>query len=372
MKAAGASILLILGLLAQASAVEWEIRRFDGRDHVPAQQVAEFYGLSPGSAAHTYQEGRRSLAFQKNVREMQINGLRYWLAFPTPERDGRLWVARLDLSETIEPALRPERAPGISRPGLVVLDAGHGGSDKGTSGARQFEKNFTLDLARRVRDALKASGLRVIMTRNADVSLELPQRSAIANSKSSSGAIFVSLHFNSASNLAAQGFEIFCVTPRGAPSTDYDQLLERDMIREKGNASELPSFVLATSIYHAMHGQFDMADRGVKRARFAVLRETKIPAVLIEGGFLSNASDARQVASPEWRTRLARSIADGILAYARLGATGRPPPLAAEYRSHPPREALADLRLADSSQTKTKTARKPDEAAINLRQLPER
>lgn len=327
-----ALLTLTLLPLHPAVAFEWTIRRFDGRDHVPVRQVEEFYGLRPGQSV---------LLFTKDKREVKINGLRHWLAFPQIEREGQAWISRMDISKTLEPALRPELAEGLKRPRTVILDAGHGGSDKGTIGIYQFEKNFALDLARRVRDELKAARVPVIMTRNSDIFIDLPRRSGIANARED--AIFVSLHFNSAPNRAAEGFEIFCVTPRGAPSTDYERLLERDMIQEKGNASEIPSFVLATAIYHAMHGSVAMEDRGVKRARFAVLRETRIPAVLIENGFLSHAGDAKRIASPEWRNRVAKAIATGILAYLRLTETRTPFPRVAEYRQGggPPRKPVA-------------------------------
>ncbi len=139
-------------------------------------------------------------------------------------------------------------------------------------------------MARRVRNELQKSGVNVLMTRNTDAFVELHDRAAIANAKQN--AIFVSLHFNASPNLSAEGLEIFCITPRGSPSTEYDELLVRDMVQEYGNENELQSFTLANSIYHSLHGSLKMTDRGVKRARFAVLRLSKLPSVLVEGGFL--------------------------------------------------------------------------------------
>ena len=352
-------------LLVVPGAHAWNVSRFDGRDYVRTSEVAEFYGISPtvpaGEGELVFHSDKRSLAFRSNTREAVINGLKHWLAFPVVARDGAHWVSRLDLSRTIEPALRPQLAtrPGAVR--VVVLDAGHGGRDKGAVGPYQYEKNFTLDMARRVRDALDGQGAKVVLTRNTDVFIDLPERARIANAYED--AIFVSLHFNAAANRAAQGFEIFAMTPRGAPSTQYEALSARDMVGEKGNAHEVQSFLLASAVFHAMHGRLKMMDRGLKRARFAVLRLADMPGILVEGGFLSNPLDARRVASPQWRTRLAHAIAEGILAYVRLANQRIAPPLAADYRL----PGSPNLRLFAPAITPT-PAPPP---SVGLRPLPE-
>lgn len=357
------AMALVLGMPV-AHAIEWEVRRFDGRDFVTTRQVSEFYNLPTqvplAKDQSAFVRGQGSLVFRRDSREAVIHGLKYWLAFPVIERDGSYWVSRMDLAKTIEPAMRPGLVRNLTKPMTVVLDAGHGGIDKGAIGPYEVEKNFALDVARRVRDELQAAGVNVFMTRNSDTFIELPQRAALANKQED--AIFVSIHFNAAANRAAQGFEVFCITPRGAPSTEYEDLLVRDMVQEHGNAAEVQSFVLATSIYHAMHGRSQMMDRGVKRSRFAVLRLTKIPAVLVEGGFLSNPVDARRIASPEWRTRYSKSIAEGILAYIRLAEEGKPPPFAADYRL----PGSQNLRLSTPAVTPT-----PPPPSVSLRGLPD-
>ncbi len=359
--------LLVIGLFLLAplsQALEWDVRRFDGRDYVTTRQISEFYNI-PAEAPlakdqSAFVRGQGSLVFRRDSREAVIHGLKYWLAFPVIERDGAFWVSRMDLAKTIEPAMRPGLVRNLNKPMTVVLDAGHGGQDKGAVSSYQYEKNFALDVARRVRDELKAAGVNVYMTRNSDTFIELPERAALANKQEN--AIFVSIHFNSAANRAAQGFEIFCITPRGAPSTEYENLLVRDMVQEHGNEAEVQSFVLATAIYHAMHGRSQMMDRGVKRSRFAVLRLTKIPSVLVEGGFLSNPVDARRIASPEWRTRYAKSIAEGILAYIRLANERKAPPFAADYRL----PGSQNLRLSTPAATP-----QPSSPSVSLRGLPE-
>jgi len=363
-----AAFALIIGLICPwpvpsraADGFPWEIRRIEGRDHVTTDRIAEFYQLDKHPGRWAYSAGKKSLGFRPGSREVEINGLKHWLGFPAVEHDGGLWVSRIDLSKTIEPSLRPAMVRGLAVPATVVLDPGHGGRDKGAIGTYQYEKNFALDLARRVRDRLVKAGVKVALTRNADEFVELHDRAAFANRIPRS--IFVSIHFNTGTNRAANGFEIFSITPRGAPSTEAEDMSLRDLVKEPGNAHDEVSFLLAKSIYHAMHGRLQMADRGMKRARFAVLRLTASPSVLVEGGFLINPQDARRIASPKWRDTLAGAIADGILAYIALAAKGEPPPLAADYRSglaRPPAPPLPQPPSASPS---------PSPPAVQLRPL---
>ena len=329
-------MVLALWLTASASfAFEWEVKRIDGRDYSSLKKLAEFYSLptefSPSNNSVYLNRGRRSLRATRDSRELEINGITQVLSFPVIERDGEWWVSRMDLGKTIEPAFRPELVSEIQPFTTVILDPGHGGHDKGAESRYELEKNFALDVARSVRNELQKAGVIVLMTRNSDVFVELHDRAAIANAKQN--AIFVSLHFNASPNLAAEGLEIFCITPRGSPSTEYDELLVRDMVKEYGNENELQSFTLANAIYQSLHGSLKMTDRGVKRARFAVLRLLKMPSVLVEGGFLSNPTDARLIATKDWRNTYAKAIATGILEYRRLAEFKTPPRLVSDYRN---------------------------------------
>lgn len=349
-------------MAARAQAFDWEVSRIDGRDYSSLRKVAEFYSLptdfTPENNSVYLNRARRSLRATRDSREFEVNGIKHILSFPVIERNGRWWVSRMDLGKTIEPAFRPELLPDIKPFTTVILDPGHGGHDKGAIGPSELEKNFALDVARRVRNELQKAGVTVLMTRNSDTFVELQDRAAIANAKQK--AIFVSLHFNASPNRAAEGLEIFCITPRGSPSTEYDELLVRDMVQEYGNQFEVPSFSLANAIYHSLHGSLKMTDRGVKRARFAVLRLTKMPSVLVEGGFLSNANDARRVASTDWRNTYAKAIATGILEYRKLAEFKTAPRLVSDYRSP---SAAAPAVAALPSPT-------PRPAAVTLRDLP--
>jgi N-acetylmuramoyl-L-alanine amidase len=222
----------------------------------------------------------------------------------------------------------------------VVLDPGHGGHDRGASSRFGFEKDFALDVALRARLLLEKEGYKVVMTRATDVFIPLEQRAAVANHIADS--IFVSIHFNSSStNADARGFEIFSMAPRGAPSTNDSGPRERDLREEPGNGLDMPSGALAGSVFHALLGHVPMVDRGVKHARFAVLRLSTVPAVLIECGFVSNNAESTLISSSAWRAQVAGAIVDGVENYRGLAETKSRPKVIADYR----REALAGANL---------------------------
>ena len=315
---------------------EWKVLRIDGRDYVDVRDVAAFYGLPstavPVNRSMTFSAGKEGLTFTADSREARINGVLHWLNFPVLEREAQWLVSRMDLAKTVHPAMRPTAVENFPPITTVVLDAGHGAHDRGAYSPVAYEKDFTLDMVRRIRPLLERAGLKVVQTRNSDVFLELTHRAAIANRLKNS--IFVSIHFNSTdTNPLANGFEMYCVTPRGSPSTEYDELRVRDMVKEDGNTSDEPSFVLATTVHHSLIGRMDMADRGVKRARFSVLRNCSRPSILIEGGFLSNGGDLRKIADRAWRDRYAAAIAAGILQYKLLVDQKIAPKTVPDYKS---------------------------------------
>ena len=120
----------------------WEIRSFQGRDHVSLKEVAAFYELqsdsSPSQGTGKFSGTGREIVVTANSRELFINGIAHWLAFPVLEKGGQFFLCRLDLGKTVEPALRPQLIPNFPVVGTVVLDAGHGGRDNGANSQYQF------------------------------------------------------------------------------------------------------------------------------------------------------------------------------------------------------------------------------------------
>jgi N-acetylmuramoyl-L-alanine amidase len=336
LRVAVAVAVLCLGA-SELRAAGWQIKRLAGRDYLPVSQVASFYGMKTERRADrgvTLRSAQQRMDFGKNSREARIDGVKQWLSFPVLYFGGQFYVSRMDLAKTIDPLMRPERIPGLKAVHTVVLDPGHGGHDRGAVNRFGSEKNYNLDLCRRIRPFLQEAGLRVIITRSRDQFIPLEQRPAMAN-KLGEGTIFVSVHFNAAAtrNSLATGFEVFSLTPRGAPNSHDTYLTRRSFSAERGHRNDHANHLLATAIQHAKLGRVPMFDRGVKRARFAVLRGAAVPAVLIEGGFMSNPRDSRMLHSVEWRTRLAESVAMGILEYVKLTKEGVRPKSLAQYRA---------------------------------------
>jgi len=316
------------------AASDWEVIKVNGHDYLSVDNISRFYGLPAGVAAAGDElrlETVSPLEFVSGSREAMINGARSWLCFPLVEQDGKYLVSRTDVAKTIEPLVRPHRVPAVGKVQTVVLDPGHGGHDKGQVSRYGCEKDFALDVARKLRPLLQAKGLRVIMTREGDYFVPLEVRAQIANT--ARNPIFVSIHFNGTNaDPNATGFEIFSFTPRGAPSTSDSAVALSSFNMQPGSEVDAQSMALSACIYHSLLGHIPEYDRGIKRARFAVLRLTKVPAVLIEGGFLTERGECKLISNKDWRGKLAAAIGVGIENYRELGVKKQPPMLVADYR----------------------------------------
>lgn len=324
---------------------DWQVIKVGSRDYLSVDNIAKFYGLignvdSTGKTV-VLNNGRNQLQVTLDSREAVVNGVRNWLCFPVIAKDDKFLVSRIDLAKTIEPQLRPQMLPQKGKVQTIVLDPGHGGFDKGARNALGTEKDFALDVARKLRPMLQKKGFKVVLTRENDVFIPLHMRARIANATKDS--IFVSLHFNGASNREASGFEIFSLTPRGAPSTDDDALALHFVNMQAGSPVDAQSFALSSTVFHSMLGHLPEVDRGIKRARFAVLRHTKIPAILVEGGFLTETDNSKRVADPAWREKFAEALSVGIENYRNLVEKKQRPMLVAEYRA----QAAGEITVVD-------------------------
>lgn len=176
---------------------------------------------------------------------------------------------------------------------VLVVDAGHGGNDQGASGRRSLEKEVNLKVARRVCKLIRKQcrGVEVIQTRPDDEFISLNDRAGMANFYRAD--LFISIHSNSAQGWA-EGTETFIhPSARGSRSERMARLIEQEYVKA-GRES-----------------------RGVKTANFAVLRNTRMPAVLTEIGFISNRSEERFMNSHKGQKRLARSISNAFIRYRR-------------------------------------------------------
>ncbi|MHB1308252.1 MAG: N-acetylmuramoyl-L-alanine amidase family protein [Limisphaerales bacterium] len=259
-----------------------------------------------------------NLEFAPHSRVFQLNGVGVWLCSAVITNRGRAYLATVDLKSTLAPLLVPARNQAGQKVRTVCLDPGHGGKQPGHVHGTREEKTYALLLAHRVRHLLQEAGLRVVMTREADQTVELEQRPAHAKYRRAD--LFVSLHYNAthSGSDTAHGAEVYCLTPAGMPSTNADDANSTSTRAYPGNLHNSRSVLAAYQIQKAMTTQLKVTDRGVRRARFVVLRAAEMPAVLVEGGFMSDPEDARKIWSATGRAELARAITDGILAYKRL------------------------------------------------------
>lgn len=173
----------------------------------------------------------------------------------------------------------------------IVIDAGHGGQEPGAMRAGLYEKNITIDIAQRVKSYLQLSGYNVVMTREGDESVSLKQRTIITNDECPDA--FVSIHINSSENPNITGLETYYYTPQS-----------------KG---------LAKSVHTKLVNNLNSPDRGIRTARFYVIRNTVVPAILAEVGYLSNDAERNDIISEERKDITARAIANGIINYLKSG-----------------------------------------------------
>jgi len=205
----------------------------------------------------------------------------------------------LDL-RTISSAAPPTTSPSRPLPQaprgqiVVVIDPGHGGGDPGAVGIGGLrEKDVVIHISRRIAEILQQQGIQVVMTRQDDIELDLEPRVQITTRANAN--VFVSIHANaiSLSRPDVNGLETYYYTGQ--------------------------SLGLAQTVHNRMLSSLPMRDRGVKRARFYVIRQTSIPSILVEVGFVTGQDDAPRLADPRYREQIAEAIARGILEYLQRG-----------------------------------------------------
>jgi N-acetylmuramoyl-L-alanine amidase len=199
----------------------------------------------------------------------------------------------------------------------VVIDPGHGGFDRGgIPGQSVPEKMVALDTALRLQKLLQGAGLHTVMTRTIDVFVPLSVRTAIANTQPD--AIFVSIHYNAARGSAAHGIETYSENNRGA--------------------------ALAARIQRDIVTRVSTENRGIRSAEYYVLRKCRLPAVLVECGFLTNPAEAQLALTPEYREQVAEQIAAGIIEQRQFPF----PPLVPNHRGRLVHKTKKHRKVVDS------------------------
>jgi N-acetylmuramoyl-L-alanine amidase len=264
-------------------------------------------------ASYTVNSARGTLTLVIGSREAVWRGLEVNLGFAPEIIDDQVFVHGLDLQKNLEPLLLdPPPACGTNR--VLVLDPGHGGANVGTHSLvdGRFEKEFTLDWARRIQTLLATNGWTVFLTRTNDTDSALSNRVTFAEAHHAD--VFISLHFNSAAPDTLQsGLETYCLTPTGMPSTLTRNFSDLWTDRYPNNYFDVENLQLAVRLHMALLRATGEEDRGVRRARFmGVLHGQRRPAILIEGGYLSNPPEAGKIENAEFREKLAAAVADAL------------------------------------------------------------
>jgi len=284
------------------------------QDLIPLDKLAARYGFPSFTQTKTdvnWKSRYSELTFRTKTRRLIFNGRLFWLngaVMPS----GKTWaISRADAETVVKPLLQSGSVLKHQGYNLVVLDPGHGGKDTGTIGHRRvYEKKVVLDITKRIKKKLNASNVAVRMTRTGDKTLTLDERPQLASRWGADA--FVSIHANSAPRKSAQGVETFVMPAAGFPSTTS---VTPDKRSYPGNRHDDANTLLAGYIQQGLLAHTQTPDRGVKRARFAVLRDAPCPAALVEVGFLSNATEASLLIDAAYRDAVAEGIAQGILTY---------------------------------------------------------
>lgn len=210
----------------------------------------------------------------------------------------------------LDPIVGPQ--PAFS---LVVLDPGHGGQDSGAMCGGVTEKDLALDVAQRVERVLQAHGLGTLMTRKGDAYISLQDRAALTNR--ANDCIFVSIHFNDTSRQGANGVETYFAMHQQEVAPALAAWLPF-FHRASNEESTLESQSLAGFIQEAVVGRTKAVNRGTKAEQFYVIANVRHPAVLVEGGFMTNKEEIAKLANGEYRESMAAAIAEGIDKYRQL------------------------------------------------------
>jgi N-acetylmuramoyl-L-alanine amidase len=255
------------------------------------------------------------MVFPRDSREAELGGVHVCLSYPVLVRDGVAYISQTDLDTAIRPLLLPPKNTKGSRIRTIVIDPGHGGKDPGNIVGSQQEKRYTLLLAQELCDQLRRAGFNASLTRTADTFIPLPDRPEIARRRGAD--LFISVHWNELpGNREMKGAQTFCLTPAGASSSNAG----RGGIgagRSPGNRNDEKNVLLASALQKSLLGNVGVEDRGVRRARYWILRDATMPAALIEGGFMSNPAEANRIYDAGYRRQMAHAIVEGIRAYQR-------------------------------------------------------
>ncbi|MCM8801306.1 MAG: N-acetylmuramoyl-L-alanine amidase [Candidatus Omnitrophica bacterium] len=281
-------------------------------------------------------KGLNKINLMVGERLILVNGQVDYLRHPVELYQGTLMVP-YSFKEILDKLLKEDYSAGkiIITPKIkkVVIDAGHGGTDPGAIGKTGLsEKTVTLDIAKRLEKLLESEGIEVIMTRSIDKSLSLSSRVEIANR--SSADLFLSIHANANRVRSIHGFEVYYISPTvddslRAISATEDKIPNLENSCFASNSEVLRTIIwdmiytynrreaidLSYYICRSIQKNLEINILGVKPAHYYVLKGARMPAILIEVGFLSNYEEERKLKNRYFRQKIAEAIVEGLKDY---------------------------------------------------------
>lgn len=330
--------------------LSYDVRNINGYQYVPLIKLCEAYGMncSWDTVVRTATITGRSetIILRADSDTVLFNGTARKISRPVVLSAGTVFVPVSFARENFMPAASrgvvtppvaaaPEaEAPKKFAIKTIVLDTGHGGKDVGAVGPAYGtkEKNLALVLSKKIKAILESNGIRVIMTRSDDTFISLERRADIANK--SGAELFVSVHINASRSRVMRGFECYYLSNATDDTARALQAFEDSSLKLSDSADAMHSSQLdktlwdmsltenrtesgelASYICSSVQDSLVIKNRGVRTARFYVIKNVNIPSVLVEAGYLSNRSEELQLKDSALLDRLAEAIARGILRY---------------------------------------------------------
>lgn len=317
----GYTVLLVLMIVGPSSLAN---KHFGSQPYIPIEQLATQLKLEytpiPTEQSTKLSNQRLELIFENHRKECLINKKKVYLGFPIILHHNKLWISQKDCDYTLSPLLTPQRFRPVPKLHHIVIDPGHGGKDRGTENKalQLVEKNLTLDVALRLEKILKQEGFKVTLTRHNDHFVDLYDRSKKANQLKAD--LFISIHFNAVAlnTQKVSGTETYILPPSQQPSSDRNDLLPQDNQIYPGNHLNTWNMLLGYYIQSSLLKNLHTEDRGLKKARFAVLKDLQCPGVLVESGFLTHPEEGKKISTHAYRQSIAESIAQGVLHYQKV------------------------------------------------------
>ena len=328
------------------SSLQKDVRTFSGVEYVPLVRLCDVYGLDYKWDSFiktvTIQKKSNCIVLRSGSDRILVNGVEKKLCRPIILSAGAVFIPTSfakNMLGLIIGAAPSAKVPEISPVkkftiDTIVLDPGHGGKDPGAIGRKigLREKELTLALAKRIKSILQESGIKVIMTRENDAFISLPKRAEIANRNEAD--LFVSVHINASRARSMRGFECYYLSnatddnaraieafenaslkmQEGA-EIEHSEGLDKTLWDMNLSENRLESAELASYICDSVNSSLVTRSRGVKSARFYVLKYTHMPSVLIETAYISNKYEEMELKGSKFLDRIADAVAEGILKY---------------------------------------------------------